>query len=183
MENNYVTMWTAQAQIVLDALERDGIYYVKKSYIDQKYRETAWSFRTAYTFFTENAQRIIPKPEKAESPVWMFKDPRWAKAGEGASTLKLHIPCDQLILFDRRKWTKILSLDYIGDEGECREFEKELERQGIMTSSDVFERPFYPMVKKKIMKSWERLFLDEKIEEEYVQGAAWFLKKEWVCQE
>lgn len=43
-------MFTVQADRVLCTLARDGVYYVKKSYVQQKYQETAWIFREAYDF-------------------------------------------------------------------------------------------------------------------------------------
>ena len=50
MSDECKMMYTAQADIVLDTLARDGVYYVKKSYVQQKYRETAWIFREAYDY-------------------------------------------------------------------------------------------------------------------------------------
>ena len=41
-------LYTAQAPVVTEALERDGVSRVKKAYVDQKYGETAWVFQTAY---------------------------------------------------------------------------------------------------------------------------------------
>lgn len=183
MKNKTITMWTTQAQIVLDTLERDGIYYVKKEYIDQKYGKTAWSFKTAYEFFRRYAKEIVPQPEKAESPVWMFRDPRWAGEYEGATCLKLEVPAEELILFDLRDWTRILSLEPLGSEQERKALEMEIRQQGIMTASDAFEKPFYPLMKQKIQKSWEKMFEEKEIEEQYMQGATWFLKKEWIVPE
>ena len=45
-----VIMWTAKEDIVLETVERDGVSFVKKEYIDKKYGETAWIFKTAYIF-------------------------------------------------------------------------------------------------------------------------------------
>ena len=48
-------MYTCQTKTVLDAINRDGIFYVKQIYIDQKYQETAWIFKEAYSFFVNYA--------------------------------------------------------------------------------------------------------------------------------
>lgn len=181
--NNTITMWTTQAQIVLDTLERDGVYYVKKEYIDKKYGKTAWIFKTAYEFFRQHAKDIVPKPEEAESPVWMFRDPQWAGEYTGATCLKLEVPAEELILFDLRDWTRILSLEPLGSEDERMAIEWELKRQGVMTASDVFEKPFYPLLKQRIQKTWNQLFEEKEIEEQYIQGATWLLKKEWIVEE
>lgn len=175
-----VLMWTAQAQIVLDTLEKDGVYYVKKQYIEEKYKETAWSFRLAYHFLGEGMAKRVPRPAEAESPVWLYKDPKWTGAQGDASLMGLKIPSEELLLFDMRKWNKILNMSLVGTEEEVRAFDKELERQGITDITDVLKNPFYPALKRKIMQSWEKLFEETDVEETYLQGAAWRIKKEWV---
>ena len=50
-DENMVTVWTAKEVVVMEAIERDGVSYVKKEYLDKKYGETAWIFKTAYEFF------------------------------------------------------------------------------------------------------------------------------------
>ena len=45
---------------------------------------------------------------------------------------------------------------------------------------DAFSKPFYPLIKKKIIQSWEKLFEISDVEEQYVQGAVWCIKKEWI---
>lgn len=93
------------------------------------------------------------------------------------------IPREELLLFDRRKWNRILNLSYIGTEEEEREFEKRLRRQGVMDSTDVFSQPYYPQMKAEIKKSWRRLFEEipeEGMEAKNIQGAVWRLKQEWI---
>lgn len=179
-KTEYITMWTAQTKQVLDTLERDGIYYVKKKYITQKYGDTAWIFQEAYHFFTEKAKHIVPRPQGAESPVWMFSDKKWAVPSGGGYRIELCIPRKEAILFDLRLWSKILNLSYIGTEEEEKEFERKLHRMGIVDSMDVFEKPYYPMLKSEIVRSWDRLFDGECTELQYTQGACWMIKKEWV---
>lgn len=181
-KQGYTVMWTAQAKRVIDTLEHEGVYYVKKRYLDEKYQETAWIFKTAYDFFISQAQKRIPKPDEAESPVWMFRDRKWAVPDQNTRLLKLQIPSEQLILFDLRRWSRILNLSYIGDEAQQQEFDREMERQGIGTSSDVFAKPYYPILKNKIVKSWGMLFETEGLTDEYTQGATWLLRREWIAE-
>ena len=167
----------------LDTLARDGVYYVKKSYVQQKYRETAWIFREAYDYFIRNASEMVAMSPEAESPIWLYEDPLWAKPEAGTHRLQLSIPREELLLFDRRKWNRILNLSYIGTEEEEREFEKRLRRQGVMDSTDVFSKPYYPQMKAEIKKSWRRLFEEipeEGTEAKNIQGAVWRLKQEWI---
>lgn len=177
---NVLTMYTVQTREVLEVLERDGVNYVKRAYIDKKYEESAWIFRTAYDFFSSEAVKYLPKPDEAESPVWMFADPTWAVPGPDAYRLRLRIPRDEVLLFDLRSWSSILNLSLVGSEEERALFEKEMARQGIKRTQDIMGTGFYPILKRKIEESWKRIFTDPLPEEAYIQGATWLLKKEWV---
>ena len=177
---NKVVMWAAQTKEVVDIVMRDGVSYVKKEYIDKKYGEVAWIFKTAYNFFIQKFEQKVMKPELAQSPVWLYKDPKWAGAGEDMVLLKLSIPEEELLLFDTRKWSKVLNLSLVGNEKEEADFEMELKRQGIRDAMDVFSKPFYPLIKKKVISSWDKIFDIEGVEEQYLQGAVWCIKKEWI---
>lgn len=183
LEDGFKRMFTAQADRVLQTLARDGVYYVKKSYIQQKYQETAWIFREAYDFFVLHASERLNKPFEAESPVWLFEDPIWAMPDHGTCRLQLEIPEKELLLFDRRKWNRILNLSYVGTEKEEQEFDARMKKQGVMDASDVFAKPYYPQLKAEIKKSWRRLFEDfkeEDMDRKDVQGASWCLRQEWM---
>ena len=173
-------MWTVQTKVVLDAIERDGVSYVKKEYLRKKYQESSWIFETAYNFMIRKAQKVLPKPEEAESMIWMFREPKWAASGAGGYRICLEVPKDQIVFFDLRNWQKMLGLSLIGTPAEENAFEKEMERMGISHSSDVFVNSFYPMQKRKIMQSWEKILDIEGVEEEYIQGATWMIRKEWI---
>lgn len=195
-DNSTITMYTCQTKIVLDAIDRDSISYVNQIYIDQKYQETAWIFKEAYTFFVNHASKLLERPQPAQSPVWLFHDPEWAKPDQNSIQLRVKVPREEVLLFDLRKWNHILNLNLIGTEEEEKEFERELERWGIMHSSDIFLNSFYPILKNKVKNSWKKLFEDsrdimQELEEkrfrrfgnkdtDYIQGAVWCLKKEWI---
>ena len=199
MKAETITMYTCQTKPVTDAIMRDGISYVKQKYIDYKYQDIAWIFKEAYHFFNHHAVQILTRPEQAESPVWVFHDPKWAQPDQGSSQLKLEIPLDEIILFDLRKWNRILNLNLIGTKEEEEKFARELESWRIQDSSDVFAGDFYPMLKNKIKKSWKKLFEDsEEIlrelqegrfrqfgneDTDYIQGAVWCLKEKWIQNE
>lgn len=180
METNNVIMWTAQTQIVRDVIEKNGVSYVKKEYIRKKYAETAWIFETAYNYFIKKFELQVEKPVEAESPVWIFKDPKWAGAGQDAQLIKLQIPKDEMVFFDRVKWNRILNLSYVGSDAESTKFDIQMRQQGVNDVFDVFAKPYYPVLKKKIMKSWDGVFEIEGLNDSDMQGAVWCLKKEWL---
>jgi hypothetical protein len=174
-------MWTGQQEIVMDTLNETGRYVVKKSYVEEKYKESGWIFREAYQYLAQWAKELIPKPADAESPVWVYKYARHIYGSEGMYYLELAIPGEKLITFDTRKWNRILNLNYIGKfEQEESDFQKWLEKRGIRDSLEVFSTPFYPIEKQEIKKSWRNLLETPVEDDAYVQGMTWELKKEWI---
>lgn len=178
-----VTLWTAQRQVVLDTLTRDGVYMVKRAYIDEKYQETAWIFREAYSFFRETASVILPPPEGAQSGIWLYQDPRWAGASADSLLLKLEVPVGQAIFFDLRLWNQILNLRFLGrNPQEEQAFARELERLGLKSTLPLFQTPYYPLQRRQVRQSWKRLFEAPLPPETYRQAAVWVLKKEWLTE-
>ena len=176
-----VTMWSGQQEIVMDTLNETGRYIVKKSYVEEKYKETAWIFQEAYQYLAQCAKELIPKPADAESPVWLYKYARHIYGSEGMYYLELRIPKEKLITFDTRKWNRILNLNYVGkSEQEEAEFQEWLEKRGIRDNLAIFSSPFYPNEKQKIKKSWSNLLEVPVEDDEYTQGMTWELQKEWI---
>ena len=168
-------LWTSQSPEVWRLLEEQGTTTVKKEFIRKKYGDCAWSFLIAYDFMAKKlAQKVLP-PVGAESPVWLFADPKWA----GEDACPFEIPEAEILLFDLRKWYRVLSLSYVGTQQEEATFDAMLKRQGIRDSSDVFRTSFYPLQRRQIMASWDRVFeLPE--DTQYYQAACWLLKREWL---
>lgn len=181
MQDN-LTLYTQQAQIVLDTIERNGVSRVKREYIDQKYGSESWVFRQAYTFFAQYAPEYVPKPEDAESGIWCFFDSRWAAAAPGGSMLELSVPRNCAVVFDSRVWNRMLNLQYVPlDEQDEAAFESRLASMGIRQSSEAFSTAFYPTIKREIVTSWQRLFKSaDNCPETYLQAGIWEIRKEWV---
>lgn len=176
-----VVLWTAQRQVVLDTLMRDGAYLVKRAYIDEKYQETAWIFREVYSFFRETASAILPPPEGAQSGIWLYQDSRWTGASADSLLLKLEVPVEQAIFFDLRLWNQILNLRFLGrDAQEEQAFARELERLGLKSTLPLFQTPYYPLQRQAVRRSWKRLFEPPLPPETYRQAAVWVLEKAWL---
>ncbi len=178
-----MTMWTAQTDAVMDVLRRDGVVRVQNRFIDQKYGDTAWIFRTAYRFLSTEMAAVVQQPEGAQSPFWLFGDPKWTNSGVGSTILKLEVPQDQLVLFDRRDWSQILNLDFLGTQEQKQKFEEKLRRSGLQDTMPVFQTAFYPLLKREILHSWKTLLQKPLPQTEYLQGACWELRSQWVREE
>lgn len=177
MSEEKIKMWSLQSKVVAETLQRDGVSFVRREYIDQKYGSEAWIFHKAYHFLAVEAQKRIKRPEGAQYMVWSFADLE-RLTGRGEILFELEIPREEILLFDLRDWEKILSLKYLGEQGE--KFERELERSGIQEVSDVFSKPYYRAFQSKVIKSWTNLLKRKEIDSKYCQGATWKLDKSWI---
>ncbi|MCT4507477.1 MAG: DUF3841 domain-containing protein [Tepidibacter sp.] len=176
-----MNIWTCQKKIVLDTIINDGVYYVKREYITNKYQDVSKIFLTAYDWFVSNAEVVAKKPEKAGFPIWTWTDLRYVEHYEDSVILELEVEEDKCITFDSGKWNRILNLSYIPkDKNDKDKFIKELERYNITDDSEAYMSNFYPQLKSKIRKSWDRLF-DEDIKISGInQVALWEVRKEWI---
>lgn len=176
-----ISLWTMQSYYALQALDGAGVYQVKRRYVDQKYGEAGRSFQIAYRFFVEEAARRLPPPPGAESPIWLYRDRRWADSGPGGTLLEVHAPAQLAILFDLRSWNRILNLTYLPrDQADEEAFAAQLARQGVSRPTDIFLTPYYPQLKSQVYQSWKRLFTDAPPPPEYTQAALWELHRDWV---
>ena len=103
-------------------------------------------------------------------------------AGSRWTETVVTVPKEQGIFFDCRKWNTILNLSYLPEtEEDGAAFEKELHRQGIRDSLDLFRTPFYPQLRRQVEDSWKRLFVPGvPVEDGYAQAALWELRREWI---
>ncbi|MFV0520407.1 MAG: DUF3841 domain-containing protein [Lachnospirales bacterium] len=181
MECEKIKLYTAQSKKVIDTLKDNGVYYVKKQYILQKYGGEASIFLEAYNWFTKNAVSIIPKPFEAEYPIWLFTDINFVERYEDCVVVELEVELENVILFEDYKWNKIQNLSYIPlDDADYLEYNKILQKQGIKNEVDVYLTNFYPLLKNKVRKSWERLFEGERDLSKQKRAALWQIKGEWI---
>ena len=185
-----VTLYSPQAQIVLDVLDRDGICFSRREYVQKKYEESAPVFLAAYDWFVKTAASYVPRPPEAEYPYWAFKNPENVDLSGGGRGLTLRVPLEEAVFFSLYDWNRILCLSYMGEtEKEGKEFRQTLLEYGIRRESDIILTNFYPELKRQVMESWNRLFdrdraIRKAISENQplsgVQAGLWCIKKEWV---
>ncbi len=182
METETITLFTAQTQVVIDAIERDGFSRVKREYVQSKYGTGSWVFQQAYSFFAQYAPQFVAPPEGAESGIWCYSDWRLALSGAGCYLIELSVPRDRAVLFDSRVWNRMLNLEYIGsDSADEDAFERKVSNMGLKSTADAFSTSFYPVVKREILQSWQRLFDSaENCPREYLEAGLWELRCEWI---
>lgn len=187
-ENNTIMLYTSQNNLVVNALESNGICFSQRKYVEKKYEESAPIFIAAYTWFVTEAVKYLPRPDGSEYPYWVFPDLRCVEQYENSKLLCMRVPIDEAIYFDMIEWNKILALKYLGETPEEeKKFRKLIENYGVKHESDIILTNFYPHLKRQVQESWKRLFRHhEDIKKGNtsnvgsVQAALWCLKRDWI---
>lgn len=178
-----ITLWTAQSKIVIDTIEEKGIYHVKREYILKKYGEVANIFLQPYTWFVGKAEKIIPRPQGAQYPIWLFTDLKYVDYHKDHFILEILVDRRKVIIFDKEKWNRILNLSYVPtDKSDAEKYEHLLERQGIYDPTDVYMKNYFPYLKARVKKSWDRLFDNSITLSESKQGALWEIRRGWITK-
>ena len=183
-----ITLYSAQAQVVVNTLEREGVCFSRREYVESKYEESAPIFVAAYSWFAAEAEKYLPKPQGASYPYWAFRDLYSVEQSADSRALRLSVPVDAAVFFDMYDWNKVIRLQYMGEtKAEEDRFRQKLAAYGVRRESDVILTPFYPDLKREVQDSWQRLFrYHEKIKAgeangaQSVQAGLWQLKKEWI---
>lgn len=187
-KDNTVILYSSQSKLVADILEKDGLCFSKRKYVEKKYEESAKIFLAAYDWFVMEAAKYVEKPKGAEYPYWAFKDLYSIDQSVDNQLLKLSVPLDQAVFFDMYDWYKVLNLQYLPESKADEErFQKMIADQGINRESDIILTSFYPLLKNQVKDSWKRLFRhNENIKEgnteavKAVQAGLWQIKEEWI---
>lgn len=182
-----ITLFSAQAEIVINILERDGVCFSKRAYVERKYGESAPIFVAAYDWFVQAAQKYLPKPVGAEYPYWAFLDLYSVEQSGDSHTLQLRVPTEEAVFFDMYDWNKVMRLQYIGEtETDEKRFKQMLADHGIRRESDVILTNFHPDLRFQVQDSWQRLFRHhERVKAgdttgvQSVQAGLWQLKSTW----
>lgn len=186
-EYNKVKLYTTQMPVVIETIEKKGVSYVKREFIEKKYREVSHIFLECYDWFINKAQKIIDRPEEAGYAVWAFTEAKYAGAYNGTYLITLEVPIEEIIFFKMEDWNRILNLRYLPKDNKDEEkYNKKLRAYNISDETEIFMKPFYPQLKSEIKKSWDNLFrFDKSIKEKGIfekpfQASLWQIKNEWV---
>lgn len=179
-----IRLYSAQTDAVTEEIARRGFCHCRAEYIAKKYGADAPAFMQAYAWLAQSAEKIIKKPDGAELMYWAFTDEKLVTNSD--NLLTLDVPIDCALLFDMRKWNRILQLNYIGsDAADEARFNKDLAMRGV-TAYTAMTTSFYPDIKQRIISSWDRLLADRSAilsgtaEVPFVQAALWEIRREWI---
>lgn len=176
---------------LIDKLFREGEIYSRREYVEKKYKEAKDIFISVYSWFNENAGKYI-KRGTLDYPYWIYMDISQIDGASKSNIIKLQVPKDEIIIYRFLDWMAILRFDYLSDDKREREsFYDEMKKMGIKNINEVVLTPFYPLLKNKLLKSWENLF---KLQEAFMEdprsilkenfsGAVFKIKREWIIED
>lgn len=185
MNGETVTLWTRQDEKSLRQLEKNGVIHNKREYIEAQYEDIADHFIKLYRWFVEAASRRVPKPENVEFPIWCSVSlANMLRPSEGTVCYELELPRDKVIYFDGSKWDYVLNHIYIPrDDQDQKEYLEDLKRKGFKDEFNLYEGKYahlYPLERKRIIDSWERIFTIDNWNEFVVQGNIWEIRPEYI---
>lgn len=186
MEDEYMTLWTRQVSEIMKEIEENGIYKVKEEYIRKKNDTISDYYLSLYKWFTREAKKYIEVKDEYRYPIWFsVADEFRLRPVEGTVTLKLKIPGKDILLCNYDAWGYVVNYFYVPlDETDKLRHKEELAKYGLTSDDELFltaKGNFYPLLKRKVEKSWERIFtLKPDDEKACLVAAAWEIKKEWI---
>ncbi|WP_164689961.1 DUF3841 domain-containing protein [Luxibacter massiliensis] len=180
-----LTGWTRQVPQVWEEIQRTGQYSVREEYIQSKNDTIADYYIRLYRWYTQKSRSYIHIPPEEEYPVWfsLSEGFRLQKVPDTV-ILKVEIPIEKALIIDIEMWEYRGNMMYVPvDKQDRNAFEKELARYGIGDETALAESAkgnYYPLLKKKIIDSWERLFTMPCKDPEKSYATTWGIQREWV---
>lgn len=175
-------VWTKQHKNILDTLEQNGRHIAKREHIVGKMENISKFYLDVYNWYVRGASKFVQKPEDVEYPIWVSLTPESALSNDPDTiVLELELDSSKVLELDFDQWGYIVNYMYIaeGPEDEC-EHQKLLDKYGI-NDPQAYMTNYYPAIKKKIIKSWDRIFQSSNLEEKTIRvGTIWEIKKEWI---
>lgn len=179
------TMWTRQVPKVWEELQRTGSYHVKKEYIQMKNGDMADFYLKLYEWYTKEARKHIRIPSELEYPIWLcLEEENMLQPVENTVILKVEIPKEQYVICNMDNWGYRVNYWYVPlDPEDDKRHKQELKKYGIACEDDLTltsKGNFYPLLRRKILDSWERVFTIPPVKPQDAVATAWELRREWV---
>lgn len=185
LEIERVTLWTRQHMSSLNQLKKNGVYRAKKEYIEEYFEDIASYYLMLYSWFTEQASRIVPKPASVQFPIWCSVSEEYMlRPVEGTVVYVLEVRRNEIVYFDSTKWDWVLNHLYIPrDEEDLKRYREELKKKGFKDSFSFIDGKYaaaYPLERKKVMDSWMRIFEIDEWHPMRVQANIWEIREEQI---
>lgn len=180
-------LWTRQHVNIMKGLEENGVYYAKREYILHKNDSISDYYLGLYDWYVRHAEKIVPRPAGAEYPIWLSTSAEMMlQPIENTVVLALEVDRKYVVLTDFEKWGYVVNYWYVPlDKEDEQKHNEELKKYGIADESALYmghKGNFYPFLRNKIIKSWDRIFDVCSDGNCLTQATLWEIKKEWIVE-
>ena len=181
-----ITVWTRQDKKILESFN-NGIYRCKEDYINQKMENFSDYYKKLYQWYSKKAKAIVEKPDESiKYPIWVSIDKDMQlRPNEDSVILKLSIPKEKIVITDIEKWGYVVNFLYLPkDKADYKEHQETLKKYQISDPTALIMGDlgnFHPQLKRKVKKSWDRLFDDYRISD-VRQGTIWEIREEDIVE-
>lgn len=180
-----VNLYTRQHKNSLYELKNKGRITNKEIYIRLHMGDIAGFFTERYRCFVEMAEKIVPRPDYADYPIWCsVSKNNCYKPIEGELVYCLSVPIENVIYFDGGKWDHVLNDIYIpSDQEDEKAYFEEVKALGVKDQFNFISGKYkgmYPDMERKIRDSWIRIFDIDTVNEFVIQANLWEIREEWV---
>jgi hypothetical protein len=180
-----IKLWTRQNKGILRDLEECGVYRVRREYIEEKLDTIAPFYLKAYKWYTERAAQIVSKPKEVQYPIWLSTtENMMLQPTEDSVVLELEVDREYVVITDQEKWGYVINYWYVPlDREDEKKHNEELKKYGIFDESALCmggKGNFYPLLRNKIKKSWDRLFDNNIRLCNLTQATLWEIRKDWI---
>ena len=185
-EQDTVIAWTRQVPQVWDEIQQTGTYRVLEEYVRAKNLEISDYFIGLYRWLTECCRpHVAAMPEDAKYPVWLaLTEAQRLGAAPDTISLTLEVPREALFIVDYDKWGYRVNDWYVPkDAADEAAHNAELETLGISNEAMLImsdKGNYYPAMKNKIIRSWQRILDGPNENMDNNVGCIWEIKREWV---
>jgi hypothetical protein len=185
MMSEKIKLWTRQDKNILKDLEQNGTYRVKKEYIIQKNDNISDYYLKLYDWYISQAEKIVSRPEGVTYPIWLSTScEMMLQPAKDTVILEIEVEKQKVVITDFEKWGYVVNYWYVPLNKEDEEkHNSELKKNGIVDESSLYmshKGNFYPMLRNKIIKSWDRIFQISPTQNNITQVTLWEIKKEWI---
>ncbi|WP_099320140.1 DUF3841 domain-containing protein [Anaerococcus sp. Marseille-P3625] len=185
--NDKVILYTRQHENSLYELKNKGRITNKEIYVRLHMLDIAPYFIEKYRLFVKMAEKIVPRPEGSEYPIWCSISKRnCLRPIEKEVVYEIEVPKSEVIYFDGGKWDYVLNNIYIPKDEEDRiNYHKEIDVLGVNDEYNFIDGKYkgmYPEIEEKIRNSWDRIFQIDNWSDFVVQANIWNIKKDWVLR-
>lgn len=187
MTDENTILWTRQDERSLQDIEKHGVFRNKEKYIRYNYGDIADHFIKAYRWFTNEASKIVEKPDGVDFPIWCsISEDAMLRPTPGQVCYKIEVPSKDVIYFDGAKWDHVLNHIYIPkDDKDQEKYVNDLKEKGFKDQFNFIggkNSHFFPLERQRVMESWKRIFEIERWNIFIVQANIWEIKKEQIVE-